>query len=134
MISLTEILWTYMRRPEDVCPGCLLNVHVQFALCVQGLISCYITSCLKRRHQVSFNCTIHFWCGPFPANIYLFKVNNRNTRKRCEIKVNNKNTTDVPLVWGIAAIILCQLSTAIVSEWLRIHTFLKFWLQNSKYN
>ena len=21
----------------------------------------------------------------FPANIYLFKVNNRNTRKRCEI-------------------------------------------------
>ena len=22
---------------------------------------------------------------PFPANIYLFKVNNRNTRKRCKI-------------------------------------------------
>ena len=30
----------------------------------------------------------------FPANIYLFKVNNRNTRKRYEImfKDNNKNT------------------------------------------
>ena len=28
-----------------------------------------------------------------PANIYLFKVNNKNTRKSCEkFKVNNKNT------------------------------------------
>ena len=36
-----------------------------------------------------------------PANIYLFKVNNRNTRKRCKIfKVNNKNTkTTVVLVF-----------------------------------
>ena len=24
-------------------------------------------------------------CFPFPANIYLFKVNNRNIRKSCEI-------------------------------------------------
>ena len=29
----------------------------------------------------------------YPANIYLFKANSRNTRKRCEIylKFNNKN-------------------------------------------
>ena len=30
----------------------------------------------------------------FPANIYLFKVNNRNTRKRCEIC--SKLTTKTP--------------------------------------
>ena len=29
-----------------------------------------------------------------PANIYLFKVNNRNTRKRCEI--GSKLTTKTP--------------------------------------
>ena len=30
----------------------------------------------------------------FPANIYLFKVNNRNRRKKCEIcsKLTNKGT------------------------------------------
>ena len=27
----------------------------------------------------------YFWNGHCPANIYLFKVNNKNTRKRCEI-------------------------------------------------
>ena len=32
------------------------------------------------------------WINLYPANIYLFKVNNRNTRKRCEMKVNNENT------------------------------------------
>ena len=33
--------------------------------------------------------------GAVPANIYLFKINNKNTRKNCEVrffKANNKNT------------------------------------------
>ena len=35
-----------------------------------------------------------------PAGIYMFKVNNRNTRRRCKIcfKVNNKDTRTSPLV------------------------------------
>ena len=33
----------------------------------------------------------------YPANIYLFKVNNRNTRKRCEIC--SKLTIKTPLVF-----------------------------------
>ena len=32
--------------------------------------------------------------GPNPGNIYLFKVNNKNTRKRCEIC--SKLTTKTP--------------------------------------
>ena len=33
-----------------------------------------------------------FWPHNYPANIYLFKINDRNTRKRCNMfKVNNKN-------------------------------------------
>ena len=32
-----------------------------------------------------------------PANIYLFKVNNRNTRKRC--KLCSKSTTKTPSFW-----------------------------------
>ena len=34
-----------------------------------------------------------------PTDIYLFKVNNRKTRKRCDIyfKVNNKNTRTMSL-------------------------------------
>ena len=45
-----------------------------------------------------------------PANIYLFKVNNRNTRKRCEIfKVNNKNTkTTVVLVFLLLTLNIFQ--------------------------
>ena len=31
-------------------------------------------------------------CRNFPANIYLFKVNNRNTTKRCKTCSNNENT------------------------------------------
>ena len=27
----------------------------------------------------------HKWFPDYPTNIYLFKLNNRNTRKRCEI-------------------------------------------------
>ena len=39
---------------------------------------------------IIFVLTSEYWkalklCVTFPANIYLFKVNNRNTRKRCEI-------------------------------------------------
>ena len=37
----------------------------------------------------------HIWAN-YPANIYLFKVNNRNTRKRCEIcsKLTIKHQND----------------------------------------
>ena len=36
---------------------------------------------------------VYFSKSIYPANIYLFKVNNRNTRKRCKnmFKVKNKN-------------------------------------------
>ena len=47
-----------------------------------------------RRARIHWTKTIVQLLRPNAANIYLFKVNNRNTRKRCEIcsKVNNKNT------------------------------------------
>ena len=35
-----------------------------------------------------------YWLDLNPANIYLFKVNNRNTRKRCEIF--SKLTVKIP--------------------------------------
>ena len=47
----------------------LCNNGFGFTLTVIGL---HIAVKLSAKHQV-------------PANIYLFKVNNRNTRKRCEI-------------------------------------------------
>ena len=42
-------------------------------------------------------------CSPFPANIYLFKINNRNTTKRCKIYLKliiktTNNVNDVVLV------------------------------------
>ena len=41
------------------------------------------------KHFVKFFCRVSLFCWPCisnkPANIYLFKVNNRNTRKKCEI-------------------------------------------------
>ena len=33
-------------------------------------------------YQLEYNIKLK---ANFPANIYLFKINNRNTRKRCEI-------------------------------------------------
>ena len=37
--------------------------------------------------------------GPYPTNIYLIKVNNGNTRKRCAMfKVNNKKTRTMSLM------------------------------------
>ena len=44
------------------------------------------------------------WIGPFSENIYLFKVNNRNTRKRCEtcsqLTIKHQNDVfDVVLVF-----------------------------------
>ena len=51
---------------------------------------------------------------PNPANIYLFLLNNRNTRKRFEImfKVNNKNIKtmpDVGLVFLLLALNIFQI-------------------------
>ena len=34
-----------------------------------------------------------------PANIFLFKLKNRNTRKRCMFKVSNKNTRTMSLTF-----------------------------------
>ena len=40
-------------------------------------------------------------CYHFPAGNYIFKINNRNTRTRCEMfKVNNKDTRTTPLADG----------------------------------
>ena len=52
----------------------------------------------------SFLFSKFFVPGPDPANIYLFKVNNRNTRKRCEIclkltiKTRERRRSDVFIV------------------------------------
>ena len=52
---------------------------------------------MEKKAEVSIQCTKivliaalisvfnRFWGGRSPANIYLFKFNNRNTRKRCEM-------------------------------------------------
>ena len=51
-------------------------------------------------HGIHFN-SEEFNLTTFLANIYLLKVSNRNTRKRCEIcsKLTNKNVIDVVLVF-----------------------------------
>ena len=65
----------------------------------------YLRRRLRRRQQVMwkfgvlcflFTSVLRF--AFLPAGIYLFKVNNRNTRTRCEItfKVNNKDTRTKP--------------------------------------
>ena len=43
------------------------------------------TCSLKSKVFKSSNVIVTGWWGLIPANIYLFKVNNRNTRKRFEI-------------------------------------------------
>ena len=43
-----------------------------------------------------------------PANIYLFKVNNRNTRKRSEICSNTKHQNDVVLVFLLLTSNICH--------------------------
>ena len=46
---------------------------------------CWSTFCEKIQEAISVkSCIIDFRLNYYP-NIYLFKVNNRNTRKRCEI-------------------------------------------------
>ena len=62
--------------------------------------------CIDSYHckALHFRCLQGSWRRLCPANVYLFKVNNRTTRKRCEIyfKVNNKNTrttSDVAMVF-----------------------------------
>ena len=40
-----------------------------------------------------------------PANMYLLKVSNRNTRNKCEIWVNNKNTRKTSLTVDILVMI-----------------------------
>ena len=59
--------------------------------------------CMKRNiknicHTI-LKCVKEVYAG-FSANIYLLKVNNRHTRKRCKIcsKVNNKNTRTMSLM------------------------------------
>ena len=61
------------------------------------------------------NSVIHVWQGPkytseiylpkkhFPANIYFFKVNNRNTKKRCEILLTMK----IEMLWHIEILGWC---------------------------
>ena len=83
-------------------------------LCVKGLNPYELSSTLKlflkkskKSYQVNYQKHVHrivretrfkyIWeySGvPIPANIYLFKVNNRNTRKRCEM--SSKLTTKTP--------------------------------------
>ena len=52
-------------------------------------------------------------CGPFPASIYLLKVNNRNTETRCEIcsKLRIKIANGVVLVSSSFWYLYCWLGT-----------------------
>ena len=55
------------------------------------LVEAYFVSCetsLMKLFAKTVNNTVHYFhekSTPYPTNIYLFKVNNRNIRKRCEI-------------------------------------------------
>ena len=43
----------------------------------------------------------------FPADIYLFKVNNKNTEARCEMfKFNTKDTRTTPMVLSLMPLLL----------------------------
>ena len=45
-------------------------------------------------HMKNVKETVLIKCIGFPANVYLFEVSNRNTKKRCQI--NSKLTIKIP--------------------------------------
>ena len=42
-------------------------------------------NCFCKKKSKMQNCVLDVWHAPLPTNIYLFKFNNKITRKRCEI-------------------------------------------------
>ena len=99
-------------------------------LCVKGLNPYELSSTLKlflkkskKSYQVNYHKHVHrivretrfkyIWeySGvPIPANIYLFKVNNRNTRKRCEM--SSKLTTKTPEVFLVFLLLILKTPTS----------------------
>ena len=58
-------------------------------------LQAYSTTSLKRTRSQEFSCELYeIFLKSFPANVHLFKVNNRNNRKRC--KICSKLTIKIP--------------------------------------
>ena len=73
------------------------NFEILVSLLYQSIFEdCFSKSVFKHSAKILCKQKVYLWLrglGNFPANIYLYKGTDRNTRKRCDIcfKVNNKN-------------------------------------------
>ena len=85
--SLSPMLFVYNLTKILIRSYTAAMLTVNFLVWMFSFISCYSISYQSSSLFQSFSifCSkycIFFWI--FPANIYLFKVNNKNTRKMCE--------------------------------------------------
>ena len=84
--STKDVNWTYIRRSEDVqdtfCTSCVRSIC---ALCPGGLENCILI--YSKMTKTYLNLLVFLTC------IYLFKVNNGNTRAMCEICQKNIKDT-----------------------------------------
>ena len=80
-------------------------------------------------YNLSLKKLIHLQCNTLPANIYLLKINNRNSIKKVwnMFQVNNKNTRTTVFIVNLLTITVFIVNI--------FHTFFKrcyFWLWTSK--
>ena len=75
----------------------LVLIHLwerEILLKCKKIFKCFVHDFLEKFYfAINSLKMIHSWKG-YPANIYLFKVNNRSTKKKCEIF--SKLTTKTP--------------------------------------
>ena len=86
--------WKCMKFPWDISAGiCLLKANLLHKH-KSNFWNLFKVNNEDTRTKWNVNETSKFWAGwkqlfiGVPANIYLFKINNRNIRKRCEIYSN----------------------------------------------
>ena len=83
IFDLQEYSWEYF---EIVLLIVFLNMSEWMFMKLQGMWGVLARGIFITEIAISHLCEISgFMCSHFPSKIYLFKVNNRNTRKRYEI-------------------------------------------------
>ena len=81
-VNWLHLFRTPFPRSTSVCLLLRFTEEILYSILMwQNIATCS----LKSKVFKSSNVIVTGWWGLIPASIYLFKVNNRNTRKRCEI-------------------------------------------------